>query len=69
MLNFAGGAATLRLIKMGKEHLGQMYFAFTAVFVWFRSAAEAPKAKSESAGAIKGYFGLLADCYIPLHFI
>ncbi len=44
---------------MGKEHLEEIYFAFTAVFIGFRSAAEAPGAKSELAGQVEGYFGLL----------
>ncbi len=44
---------------MEKEHLGQMYFTFTAGFVKFRSAAEAPGAKSELAGPVGGHFGLL----------
>ncbi len=57
MLKFAGGAATLGMIKMRKEHSGQMYFAFTAGFVKFRSAAKAPRAKSELAGAYEGHFG------------
>ncbi len=45
---------------MGKEHLGQMYFTFTAGFVRFRSAADAPKAKSESAGQVVGQNGLFS---------
>ncbi len=40
-----------------------MYFAFTAEFVWFWSAAETPKAKSELTGRGEGHFGLLA--YTP----
>ncbi len=49
---------------MGKEHLEQLYFAFTAVFVWFWSAAEAPKAKSESAEQVEEQNGLFLFIYL-----
>ncbi len=54
---YSGTFGKPKILKMGKEHLEQMYFAFTAGFVRFRSAAEAPGAKSELAGQVEGYFG------------
>ncbi len=57
MSSFAGGALTLWMCKMGEDHLGQVYFIFTAGFVKFWSATEAPRAKSESAAHFEGHFG------------
>ncbi len=48
---------TLWMSFLGKDHLGQMYFTFTAGFVRFRSVAEAPEAKNESAAHLEGHFG------------
>ncbi len=42
-------------VHNGKDHLGQMYFTFTAGFVRFYGAAEAPEAKSESVGHLRGF--------------
>ncbi len=57
MLRLAGGALTLWMCILEKDHLGQIYFTFIAGFVRFRSAAEAPRAKSESAALVEGHFG------------
>ncbi len=62
MLRLAGGALTLWMCIMGKDHLEQMYFAFTAGFVKFRSATVAPRAKSESAARFEGHCGHFPIC-------
>ncbi len=63
--DFAGGAVTRWMYFLGKEHLEQMYFTFTAGFVWFRSAAVAPRAKSNLAGHVEGHFGLFPIYFSP----